>query len=63
MLICRHGLLGKSKRQKGKNRNPTARISKSSCDYEKKEKEILGMSLIDEKIDDTAVDLLRKANN
>lgn len=51
------------KATKGKKQEPYYKDFKKFFDYEKKEKEILGMSLIDERIDDTAVDLLRKANN
>ena len=46
---------------KGKNKNLTIKIQ-SVFNYEEREKLILGKSLIDEKVDIGAIDLLRKAN-
>ncbi|EOI00673.1 hypothetical protein UAY_01776 [Enterococcus moraviensis ATCC BAA-383] len=50
------------KATKGKRQEPYYKDFKQFFDYEKREKELLGLSLIDERIDDTTIDLLRNVN-
>jgi len=50
------------KATKGKKHEPYFKEFNNFFNYEEQEKIILGKSLIDEKIDSGAIDLLRKAN-
>lgn len=50
------------KATKGKKQEPYFKEFNNFFNYEEQEKIILGKSLIDEKVDSGAIDLLRKAN-
>ncbi len=50
------------KATKGKKQEPYYKDFKQFFDYEKREKEILGLSIIKEQIDDATIHLLRNVN-